>query len=435
MAGIMTYDEICNQLEKQLKVAEEQQSQNITGQAPESIPGSEHDKPAPAEAQKPDENVKDETAGGEATRTVEGAQPGSDNKPLEPQLLEANEPVLTPEKKPLDSADANAKEASANSIISFVLEKTKAQPAQKQAAAPAAPAPAPAPATAAPAQKQAAPAPAPAAPAAQAAPAKKDDGEKSASTPERLQLDTGILAKIAAHMLADEEGAQMVEYVLSKKAGAEFAQKTMGALRKESEYFDAQRAEFEKGAQAAEEALQEEAGANDVDALIDDAAAQAGEGAPAEGEDLLGAGEGDDAPFTPEEVNAELENLVNEGVITPEQVQEFLQEADSDPMNGMSEEDIAEGVDALIEDGDLSPEVAEQLLARLEGGEGGEGAPAEGGEPPAAPAPAPADAGAAPEPAAEQVPDEAKAAAAKPMKKKASAIAVKLAHALVAARK
>ena len=426
MASIMTYDEICDQLDKQLKVAEEQQSQNITGQAPESIPGSENDKPAPAEAQKPDENVKDETAGGEATRTVEGAKPGNDDKPLEPQLLEANEPALTPDKKPLDSADANAKEASANSIVAFVLEKT-----QKKAEAP----------------KPAEPAPAPAAKKAEECakcegecepkkgeePKKeedKKDGEKSASTPDRLELDTGILAKIAAHMLADEEGAQMVEYVLSKKAGAEFAKNTMGALRKEAEFYDAQREEFVKGAQAAEDQLQEAAGAQDVDALIDDAAAQAGEGAPAEGEDLLGAGEGegDDAPFTPEEVNAELESLVQEGVITPEQVQQFLEEADADPMNGMSEEDIAEGIDALIEDGDLSPEAADTLTARLEGGEG------EGAGEPAAPEPAPADAGAAPEPAADATP-EPKEAAAKPLKKQASARAMKLAAALVKARK
>lgn len=425
MAAIMTYDEICDQLDKQLKVAEEQESQNITGQAPESIPGSEHDKPAPEAAQNSDENVKDETAGGSETRTVSGAEPGSDNKPLEPQLLEANEPALTPEKKPLESADANAKEASANNIVAFVLEKT-----QKKAAALA--------------TKKA-----------EECCDKKDDekkddekkeekkedGEKSASTtPDRLELDTGILAKIAAHMLADEEGAQMVEYVLSKKAGAEFAQNTMNALRKEAEFYDAQREEFIKGAQAAEDQIQEAAGAQDVDALIDDAAAEAGAegGAPEEGADLLGAGDDagegveDDAPFTPEEVNAELEQLVEEGVITPEQVQEFLEEADADPMNGMSEEDIAEGIDALIQDGDLSPEAADALTARLEGEDAGDAGDA--GEPPAAPEPAPAGEGAAPEPAADVTP-EPKEAAAKPLKKQASARAMKLAAALMKARK
>lgn len=104
----MTVSQIIKEMEAFSKNAREKAAEDTANF--DSFPGAENDNPVPSDAKKPDPEVKKE--GPASERTTDGAQPGSDAKPLNDHLYEADEPVLNPAKKDMESSDANAKEAS-----------------------------------------------------------------------------------------------------------------------------------------------------------------------------------------------------------------------------------------------------------------------------------------------------------------------------------
>ncbi len=423
--SIHTLEQLYGELKSRTKVAADITSEDITGQDPGSMPGSENDKKVPEEMKTPDPEVKDETVGGAENYSAEGASPGSDNPKLEPQLLEADEPVLEPEKKPLDSTDVDAKTAAAgNNLVDFILKAQKKELEAKKAAAPA------------PAKKEAAPAPAKKA--AAPAPAKKE-----AAPTDDIVLTNSVMAKIAAVVLSRQEGRELVQRFLAEAAGEDFAKQamdTMGLVGRQAN----EMSEFEKGAQDAAAMLgdmEEAQGAQDAEQALADAgdaeeaagaadaeAALAGAGAGDEGA-ALGGGEeaaGEDEGFTDEEVLEAIQEMVEDGEITEDQAAQLLEGADvSEEESGdapVSEDDIAEAIVEGIQSGEISPEVAQELVAELSGETSPEEAqelasdvdeaePA--AEEPAAEEPA-AEEPAAEEPAAEEpAPEEAKEASVK----------------------
>ena len=239
----------------------------ITGEDPDSMPGAENDKPV--EVPKEDPEVNDGSMGPKSSRDVEGA--GDDRKITAGDLFEADEAVVVPEKKPLETDDANAKEAAANNQANDILRMIH-ESQTKKAAAPVKPAPEPAKAQ------------------------KAEPSKKEASL--NLELSTDILAKLACAMLAEEEGANLAERVLAKQAGQEKAAEVMDYLAGQ----EAAAREYIAGQQAAVAALTkraQELGASDADAAIAAMAAESPEAvaapaeaapapeAPAEGGDML----------------------------------------------------------------------------------------------------------------------------------------------------
>ena len=347
-----------------LAAAKTQKAAEIVGQDPASMPGAEHDSKTPEEAKKPDAETRDGTMVPTSGLTTEGA--GDDSKITHGGDLGSEESALEPTKKPAVTSDANAKTASAdlaNEILSLV------RGVQKQAAAaPAAPAKKEEPA----ATKAAAPAPAPA-PA--AAPAKKEEPEasdKSAGAPVlNMPLTTDIMAKLAALMLNTDEGAALAEKELEKQAGAEAAMETMQFLIQQSELAEKQAA-YEQGLRDADAAIDQQifmAGVHAAQAQM----AKAGQALPPE---LAGAGGGEGADVAammaggeggaPEMGGGEVDPAMAGGE-GGEGGEEFTME------------DLQAALEALVAEGTLQPEEAQQLIASLTGEGGGEAAPAEGG--------------------------------------------------------
>jgi len=341
-----------------VKEAGERESENITGQDVDSLPGAEHDKDIPSGAKTPTDALKDDTIDNMKNRNLNGAEPGSD-VPVVDEGYTAEESVLTPDKKPLDTADANAKEASAldslgNSLVDMILKKKAAapakaqeekQPVQKQAV-----------------QKQAAP----------------------AAQPEKITVDMGMLAKIAAITLADEEGQFAVQQALTKRAGAEFAKEVIELLEKQAAEEQAQY-EFEKGAQDAESMigdLQEAQGAQDAEAALGDAAEAQGA---ADAEAALAGGEGGDVgggelspeeaasaldEFSADEIVEAVQDLASEGTIDQETAAAITQAVsegaqDEGAPDDISEDDVAEAITEAIESGELSEEDAQALVQAI----------------------------------------------------------------------
>lgn len=359
-----TIGALLSELDAFCKTAGAQESENITGQNPGSMPGSENDKPIPAGATSSDPKVKDPTIDRPATDSVAGAKPGSDFPASNVNEYQADETVLNPDKKPLDTADANAKTASSrgNSIVDFILKsKEKQAAAQKQAAD----------------QKQ-------------AAPQKEAAAQKQAApAQETISLDMALMAKIAAITLADEEGQMAVQAALTKRAGAEFANEVLDTLEKRAAEEEAY-AEFIKGAQDAEAMigdLQEAQGAADAEQAMGDL--QAAQGAADAEAALAGAGaaEAGDA-MSIEDAAAELDNysadeiveavqeLAQEGQIPPDQAEAVIQavteaaQGEGDP-GEVTEEDLAEAIVEAVESGELSEEDAQALVQAIaeEGGD------------------------------------------------------------------
>lgn len=341
----------------------------------DSMPGSENDKPIPAGATNPDPKVKDPTIDQPAERTLSGAKPGSDFPANNINETEAGQPALTPEKKPLDTADANAKTAAAgNSIVEFIL-KTKKENAEKTAAEAAAKEAA---AKEAAAKEAAAKATASAAPDAQpAVPA-----EKKAAPAQTISLDMALMAKIAAITLADEEGQQAVQAAIAKRAGAEFANDIMDTLEKRAAEEQAAW-EFEKGAQDAEAMigdLQEAQGAEDAEAMLggagDAAAAEAG-AASAEGDIPMSGEEAAAAlpDYSADEIVQAVNDLAADGTIPADQAQEIIDSvaqaagAEGSPED-ISEEDVAEALIQAVESGNMTPEQAQAVAEGVSEGGG-----------------------------------------------------------------
>jgi len=286
-------------------------------------------------------------------------------------------------KKPLVSADVEAKVAAdgaaklANEILSDILNyrqtKAAAAPAPKAAVAPAA---APVPKTAA----------APVAPKAAAAPAV---APKVAEGGPHLELTTDVLAKVAALLLSTEEGAMFVEGQLAKAAGAEAAEETLAFLAEQSEL--------------AEKAAAYDAGVADADALIKQSIYQAGVQAGRGTTKVAQAREGitqlvDQMRYVKlgqDAADASISDLMGaEGgaadgmAMDPAALGADPAAAGGGEMGGeegITEEELAAALESLIQDGTIGPDEAQQVIEFItQGGEGGE----MGGEAPAAEAPA-----------------------------------------------
>lgn len=363
----------------------------ISGENPDSMPGAENDKPV--EVPKEDAEVNDGSMGPKSSRSTDGK--GDDRPITAGDLFESDESIVNPEKKPLDTDDANAKEASAGNIANDILSMIhSAQEAEKKAEA----------------QKKAeAPAAKKAEEKVQAKKPETPSKQASSETPLfNLDITTAILAKLACAMTAEKEGADLAERVIAKQAGAERAKEVMeflaGQEKAAEEYAAGQRDAEARIYVAAKQAEEYEAGQRDAERLIllkraqdlgaadaDDAIAAMAAASPeaAAGDAGLpedAAGAPDDAAGVPAEDDMLPEDAVAEVLI--EQL-----------ANGnITEEDLAEIVAELAEE---DPETAQELGidVGVDAGAEGDAAAAEG------------EAAAADDAAAAAAADEAAAAA------------------------
>lgn len=321
-----TYSQMLKEVQAMTKRAQAKLAE-ISGEDPDNMPGAENDKDVTLPKEDPE--VNDGSMGPESTRSTEGK--GDDRPITAGDLFESDESIVNPEEKPLETADANAKEASAknnlaNDILSLIHGE-QSKPAEKKAEEKK------------PAEKKAEAKKAP------AKPAKQTEQKKEAATPElNLELTTDVLAKLACAMLAEKEGAEIAEKVMAKQAGADKAREIMdfvaGQEKAAEEYAAGQRAAIQYVIKKAQDL-----GAADADAAIEAMAAESPEAAadeaaveevPAEPE---APAEGGDDEMLPEDAVAEV--LMSQ-----------LQSGD------LTEDDLAEIVEELAAE---EPEVAEEL--------------------------------------------------------------------------
>ena len=134
-----------------------------------------------------------------------------------------------------------------------------------------------------------------------------------------MELTSDVLAKIAAVMLATEEGTKLAETTLAKAAGAEAAEKTLAFLRAQNELAQKQ-AEYE-------------AGQRDAAALLAKMAQEA---------DDSGEGGSDDEV---EVIADTLDEMINDGTITEEQADQLVLEL-ADAIGGGDNPDATSTADA-----------------------------------------------------------------------------------------
>jgi hypothetical protein len=306
-------------------------------------------------------------------------------------------PAKMPVEKPLITDDANAKEAGAATLANSILGDIRAHQAAKKAAAPAPK----------PEQPKVAETPkAPEAPKVADAPAAaKVEPKVAAEEGPALELTTDVLAKIAAMVLATDEGADYVEQILHKYAGAEAAQETLGFLAEQSALAEKQAAEA-MGAHDAEVAMQQQAyvqGQLDVLAKV----------AESQGKTLdqflkeLDANQGTFAKLGQEVADASIADLMGMqdagGAAPADEISPEVAGSDpgADPTAAggaeISPEELAQAVEMLVQEGTLDPNEAAAIMEALQGG--ADGGDAGGGLPPDAAAGAPPAAPAAEPPA------------------------------------
>lgn len=274
------------------------------------------------------------------------------------QAMDATEPVLTPEKKPEQSDDANAKKASAALANDLMAAIRSYQQVSKQAAAPAA-----APAKVAEGKEKG---------------EKNEKGEKKEAKADELELTRDVLAKLAALMVASDEGRALANAVMAKEAGAEAAKELMDFVAvKQAE------AEYAQGQADAQRAIQQAIfAAGQQDAIAKMAAQQQATPAPASltAEDMeyikLGQAIADQGV-------ADLQAAMGGG--DPAAMGAVPAEAPAAGGEGeISMEDLAAAIDQLVASGVIQPEEAQQIMEYLASGGGeaapAEAAPAEGGE-------------------------------------------------------
>jgi hypothetical protein len=305
----------------------------IAGGDGSDYPGAECDKPVPAAAGSADKEVKQDLPEGgtssagatdaekiEAGHTVDSTQGSGESV----------------EKKPMESADAEAKQASsatgeiANSLLNRIrAHQEKIAEAEKQASSCG---------DSGKKEKSAKEEP---------KKMKKEEKKAEEAEPQALELDltTDVLAKIASVILSTEEGIQFTEEQMTKAAGAEAARETIEFLHKQAAYEQgsadaeamifalAQQQEAEKQAAAYAEAEKQAAAQQQLQyteadlvkagqALADEILAAQGDeeagdlGTGEEGgdvvEDIAAAEEPD---FSPEDLQAALAMMVQEGTI------------------------------------------------------------------------------------------------------------------------
>ena len=296
----------------------------ITGQCPSSMPGAEHDSKTPDEAKKPHKEVRDGSMAPAEGYTASGA--GDDSKITHTGDLTATEAATEAKKKPAVTADADAKEAEgpakmANELVGLIRDY------QKQAEAPKVEVkvePKAEPVV----DKKAEP----------KVEVKKEEPKAQAKEAGlNMELTSDVMAKIAAIVLSTEEGAQVVESILQKQAGAEAADVVLNYLAQQAAIAEKQ-AMAEQGARDAQELIDRaifmegvkaasawfkgaQAAPAEMPTDVPGAAPAAGAmAAPAEGAAPGGA----DEEVTVEDVVAALESLVADGTIKPEEAQAVM---------------------------------------------------------------------------------------------------------------
>jgi hypothetical protein len=363
--------------------------QAIAGDDPNSMPGSDHDKPVEDSMKQPDPEVKQELPPGGTSS--EGAKPASEVE--QGHTLDALQPVKSVKKEPLHSDDAMAgtnannrgdnwgvKNSSdlANDILSDIRNLKKAEEeqgsekkAETEEAAPEGDA------------KEAAPEgdakeAAPEGEAKEAMPGMDYDGDKKKSKKKKskkkkskkmdydmdygkkaeegkqaaeIELTQDVLSKIAAVVLSTEEGWDFVENAMAKEAGAEAARETMDFLTKQAEDLEKQSA-YDQGVA-------------DAEALIHQAAYDSGY---ADADNLLkqSAQQGQAADFAALGRNLALEALGHKKKLSKSaQMEELAGLGDMDDTEVGGAEEALGGMVEPPQDEEISPEELEQALAML----------------------------------------------------------------------
>jgi len=317
----------------------------IAGENPDTMPGSENDKPAPAGAEAADPEVNDATMGPSDTRTEDGK--GDPDKLTGGHATKTEEGAEPVEKKPAvtDEADveATAKQAEAAKLANDILAsihsfQKKASDTPKEEAKPAE-------------EKEA-----------EKAPEKSEDkSEEKEAGKLDIELTQDVLAKMAAIALSYDEGVDFMRSSLERFSGAKEASETI-------EFLEQQNLEAEKQAAAAqgyadaERAILEKVyaeGYKAASAANQDADLQKLGQALAEGSisDVMGA-----IPPVPEA-----------GMVPAEEMAAPMEEAPMEeapmeeaPMEEGGEdytvEDLAAALDVLVSSGEIDEATAQEVL-------------------------------------------------------------------------
>lgn len=371
---------ILNEVNARIKLAEAKTAEDPSNF--DSFPGAENDKAVPAETKKPDPEVKEE---GPASRTeATGATPGSDDKVNQDHLYEADEPVLTPEKKPAESADANAKVAAAKdanpeitkvaSEILAVIKEAMTKTVEKKAEEAKPEAKAAEPEKKAEEAKPEAPATAPA-----TEPEKKaEEGKEAACGGSCAKKPAGVKKEQPAEVKkgkpaekkAKADSISLGYKILDKIASARKAKLEKEAGAKDAVSLLKAAMEYREGAKDAETLIKKLAQALEESAASGDAAAEnvavatEAPAAPAAAEDPAV-----DA-VTPEEVAQAVSELVSEGQISDAEAATLVEQlggGEAAPAGEVSEEELAQGIVDAVQSGAISEEEAQQLAQELVG--------------------------------------------------------------------
>lgn len=207
------------------------------------------------------------------------------------------------------------------------------------------------------------------------------------------------LASIGEVMMGSEEGQRAVAAMLEKEAGMQEAQniinETSNMMYDDQMQKMAAAAEFEKYAAACQMAHAHWLGMLQTDlekmAYMQGAAdGQAAAEAAAAGQDP---GAMEDGALTEEEVAQTLQQMVQQGIISEEQLQALLQQAEPMAQDGLTEEEMAQLLQQAMQSGEIDQQQAQQI-AEMWLQQNGAGAP---GPEAAAGAPGPEAMGADPE--------------------------------------
>ena len=364
---------------------------------------------------------------GKGTKKEKSPGQNEGNETDRSNALESGDPApVSLSKKPAITADANAKVADssakiANSIISSIREyqsSTKSAEVMAGKGEPVKPSEAPEAKKIDAKEKSEG---------ARGKEIKKEENKAEAKQADgpQMELTSDVLSKIAAMVLSTEEGAEFVEGVLAKAAGAEAAQETLMFLAQQSELAEKQAA-YEAGARDAEALIQQAIYAQGVAAGQKQASAQ--------GEQDFFAKLGQQA------ADASIESLMSQGqgagsaaggaggdLAAGGGLPTGGEGGEGGGEQGISPEELMQGLEQLVQEGTLKPEEAQAVMEYIQQAEGGG---AEGGAPEAGGASgAPAAGGAGEEaagheagetPAEEKKEEAAKAAAVKPTEKAAA---------------
>ena len=335
----------------------------------DSMPGSEHDAKVPEEAKKPDELVAEGQPAG--ATSAEGAVNGGDAKILNEGKLEMDQPLLNPEKKPLITDDALTAKVANDQLVGLVKDLLADLNTEKQAQCGGGSAPA------------AKPAPA-------AAPEKKEEkkeeakdgkgGEKKASPENVIKLDDETIAKLAAAQVAFANGRAAAENAIkqaSAKNDSKITKEAAIALIKAACVKEAQAQGLDPAAAeaAVNNAMMTAGVAPEAAAAEDAGVAAADEGAAEADSAAADADAGAASAEIPDDVTEEelataIVDLVSSGELDPGTAKALVEEIAGDQgAAGPTEDQAAEIIAQGLENGEITPEQAQQIAAAVEGGD------------------------------------------------------------------